>query len=672
MLGFTVLFGRLAFLQIFRREEYSHMATAQRMRPEVIDAQRGNIVDRNYKILAMSVGADAVYALPESISDVNGTAQQLAPYLTLSVDELVKLLSKKTTSSVWLERGLSIQAAQSIRELGLSGIRLVKRPQRYYPQGSLAAHVLGIAGSDNQGLEGIEYYYDSTLRGVPGKQSREKDASNRNIPGGNIEFSAPKAGYDLVLTIDSVLQHIVEKSLKETVLSSESDRGLVLIMNPKTGEILANAIFPTFDPNNYQQVSTGKRRNITITDQYEPGSTFKFVTAAAGIELNVTNSERSFESGLSWDVGGGKVRNSGGRINQSVSFLEAMERSDNIVFAKLAVELGPEKFHESITSFGFGSRLGVDFPGEITGTVLSPYRTGQTLQWANIGFGQGIAVTPLQMLVATNAIANGGNVLKPYYVREIRDYQGKLIEEFKPEIIKTAISKETATSVRQLLRSVVVNGNGNRADIDGYYVAGKTGTAEVPKQGAYGEERIASFVGFAPVDDPAISMLVLLYNPQVELAYGGVLAAPLFKEIMEEGLEYLGVKRRQLSSTNSPFVIVPNLSNYSRSEALARLATDNLQWSLEGEGNFVAEQTPSSGTRVTSQTTVHLFLYDMGEAEEIIVPSVLGLSMRDASDKLSRNGLRIKINGSGIAKKQSPSAGSKIPKGSAIEVDFEI
>lgn len=671
-LGFTGLFGRLAFLQIIRKDEYTNRATAQRMRPEVIDAQRGNILDRNHKNLAMSVGADAVYALPDNIVDVQGTATQLAPYLTLSVDDLVRLLSNTNSVSVWLERGLSLENARAIRELKLPGIRLVKRPQRYYPQGSLAAHVIGIAGSDNQGLEGIEYYYDSTLRGIPGKQSREKDASDRNIPGGKIEFIPPQAGYDLILTIDSVIQHMAEKKLQEAVMASQSDRGLVLIMNPTTGEILANAIFPTFDPNNYQRVKTGDRRNIAITDQYEPGSTFKFVTAAAGLELNLTHSERSFQSGLSWDVGGGKVRNSEVRTVQNVSFLEAMERSDNIVFAKLAVELGPEKFHQAITNFGFGAKLGVDFPGEISGTVLSPYIGGRTLQWANIGFGQGIAVTPLQLLSAVNSVANGGKVLKPYFVKEIRDYQGKLVEEFKPVITQTAISKDTATSVSQLLRSVVVNGNGNRAEVDGYFIAGKTGTAEVPKNGGYGEERIASFVGFAPVDDPALSVLVLLFNPKVELAYGGVIAAPLFRDIMGEGLENLGIKRRQISKSRSSFVTVPNLSGLSPTEAMARLSANNLQWSLVGDGNFVREQTPGPGSRVTPQTTIHLSFQDKDDFEEVTIPSILGLSMRDASAKLSEYGLRIVIKGSGIAKKQSPSAGVKVPKGSVIEVNFEI
>lgn len=671
-LGFVLLGGRLVYLQLIRGEEYSQLAIAQRMRPQTIDPQRGNILDRNYKTLAMSIGADAVYALPDSIRDVEGTARQLAPYLSMSEANLVRLLQSKKTGSVWLARGLTPETTQAIKALGLSGIRIIKRPQRYYPQGPLAAHVLGIAGSDNQGLEGIEYYYESTLKGVPGQLSIERDASQRNIPGGESEFIPPQAGYDLILTIDSVIQYGAENHLREAVLSSKSDRGLILVMDPNSGEIFANAIFPTFDPNHYQEVTPDRRRNVTITDQYEPGSTFKFVTAAASLDLGLTNNSRTFNSGAYWEVGGGKVRNSDGRTNGNITFLEAVERSDNIVFAQLAVEMGAERFYPYIRGFGFGQRLGVDFPGEISGTVASPTRSGQLLQWANTGFGQGIAVTPLQLLTAVSAIANGGMIMQPHFVKEIRDSQGKLVQEVEPQILGRAVSEATAAKVSELLRSVVVNGNGNRADLPGYYVAGKTGTAEVPKGGSYGEERIASFIGFAPVDDPALAILVVLYNPKVASAYGGVLAAPVFNKVMEESLEYLGIKRRQVDQVRSPLVIVPNVSNFSKTEAQARLAQANLRWDFEREGSLVADQMPSPGARVPAQTTVHLFFYDPETQEEVLVPSVLGLSMRDASMKLAEAGLRIRIDGSGIAYSQSPRAGTKLPKGAAVEVNFRL
>ena len=523
------------------------------MRPQTVDARRGLILDRDYKVLAVSIGADAVYALPEVIQDVQGTARKLAPYLSVSESELVRLLRSRETGSVWLARGLDPDTAKAVRSLALPGIYLVERPQRYYPQGSLAAHVLGIAGSDNQGLEGIEYYYDEILRGVPGKVVAERDASQRSIPGGALNYIPPEAGKDIVLTIDSVIQYNAELIIRDAVLSSQSDRGLLLMMDPRTGEVLANAIYPTFDPNNYQKVPISQRRNVAITDQYEPGSTFKFVTAAAGVDLHITESARIFKRELYCEIGSDRERNSDGQARGLISFLEAVERSDNIVFAKLSVEMGPHAFYSYIRGFGFGGRLGVDFPGEIAGTVIRPTDSPtELLQWANIGFGQGIAVTPLQLLTAVCGIANGGQVMRPHFVKEIRDSQGKLIEVIEPEPIgPPPVSAYTAAVISEMLRSVVVNGNGSRADIPGYFVAGKTGTAQVPEGGGYGDERIASFVGFAPVDDPRVAGLVVLYNPKVEAAYGGVLGAPVFKEIMEESLNHLGVKKRAPQSVSA-------------------------------------------------------------------------------------------------------------------------
>ncbi len=612
-----------------------------------------------------------MYALPDAVRDVEGTARQLAPFLPVSEEDLIRTLDSGSSTSVWLARGLSVEAAEAIRQLRMPGIRVVKRPQRYYPQGSLAAHVVGIAGSDNQGLEGIEYYYDKILRGIPGQYAVERDATQKNIPGGASEFTPPESGHDVVLTIDSVLQYIAETRIQEAVIETKSERGLVLVMDPNSGEVLANAIYPTFDPNYYNDFSADRRRNVAITDQYEPGSTFKFVTAAASVDLGLAYNERKFDSGQYWEVGGGRVRNSDGRVFGNISFLEAMERSDNITFAKLSAEMGPERFHPYIQEFGFGSRSGVDFPGEISGMVATPRITGQALQWANTGFGQGIAVTPLQLLNALSAIANGGKLMKPYFVREIRDAQGRLVEKFEPEIIGNPVGFETATEVSQLLRSVVVNGNGNRAEVAGYYVAGKTGTAEVPQGGAYGEDRIASFVGFAPVDDPALAILVVLYKPRTDSPYGGVLAAPVFKEIMEESLEYLGVKRRQEGQERTPLALVPNLSNFTREEAKARLTREGFLWTMEGGGTLVTAQSPRPGMRVPVQTTVHLFFYEQ-EVEDVEVPDVIGLSMRDASSMLSDLGLRINVVGSGVAAEQSPGPGTKLPKGSAVEVIFSL
>ena len=392
------------------------------MRPQTIDAQRGRILDRNHKTLAISVGADAVYALPDCIRDAEGTARQLAPYLSMSEKELVSLLTSDKTS-VWIARGLTVEVAEAIRSLGLPGIRLVQRPQRYYPQGSLAAHVIGIAGADNKGLEGIEYFYDEILSGIPGQQAMERDAAQRSIPGGETQFVPPQPGHDVVLTIDSVIQYIAETRIQEAVTSSKSERGLVLVMNPKTGEILADAIYPSFDPNNYKQVSAEFRRNVAVTDQYEPGSTFKFVTAAAALDLGITDFNRKFESSSAWEVGGGRVRNLDGRAFGTVTFKEAIERSDNITFAKLSVEMGPERFHKYIQALA-RAPPGRRFPGEISALWRSQQErpdpaVGQHRIWPGGGCHSSAVIT------AISAVANGGTPPRPYFVKEIRDVNGR-------------------------------------------------------------------------------------------------------------------------------------------------------------------------------------------------------------------------------------------------------
>lgn len=670
-LAVLALCARLFYLQILHKNEYTQLATSQRLRPVTIDAQRGNILDRNDTVLAMSIQGDAVYAIPSAISDPNQVASQLEPYLSLTEEQILNLLNS-TRQSVWLERRLEPEQARAIRNLHLPGIRLETRPQRYYPQGQLAAQVLGIAGVDNQGLEGLEYYYDDILKGVAGSLRREQDAAQRDIPGGNEHFIPPKPGHDLVLTIDRVIQHIAERELLQAINETGSEYGSIVMVNPQTGEILANAVYPFYDPNNYQQYPSGYRRNIVATNHYEPGSTFKVVTTATGIELGFVDEDTEFESRRVWEVGGGRIRNVSGQSSGTITFRKAVEESDNIVFAKLAVEMGPQAFYPFIRAFGFGDRLGLDFPGEAYGQVAAPgeIRHGETLQWANIGFGQGIAVTPLQMLMAVATVANQGTLMKPHYLSEIRDYNGRVVEKSLPQVLAQPVSPVTAERVKELLRLAVVNGTGSRADILGFQVAGKTGTAEVPEQGGYGDKRIASFVGFAPKDDPQVAALVMLHNPQTEVKYGGVVAAPVFHRVMEQTLEHLNVSRKQGSLNPSSMVVVPNVRNFPLIEAQVALAENDLQWNYHGDGAVVQDQVPIPGSRVPPQTTVNLFFYEQGGEETVTVPSVVGKSMRDVSVILAEAGLRLRIKGSGIARTQKPAAESRVPKGSVIEVEF--
>jgi len=681
MVCLIVLLLRLGYLQLVQNRWYQQRALSQRMRPVPVDAKRGVIYDRNLQKLAVSVSADAVYAVPAEVEDPTATAQALAPLLNMTPAELEEKLTRKQ-ATVWIARKLDTDTARAIRALDLPGIGLVERPQRYYPHGQLAAHVLGIAGIDNQGLEGLEFYYDEYLRGEPGRVIVERDAAGREIPDGVRRFVPPVDGVNLVLTIDYVIQYAAERELARAVKETGSDRGVFIAMDPKTGEILAMAVYPSFDPNNYSSYPTENRRNIAVVDQYEPGSTFKIVTASAALDLGVVTPTTGFYDPGHIKIGGVTVRcwRAGG--HGALNFTQAVESSCNPVFAELGAErLGGQRFYEYIQRFGFGEKTGIDFPGEAKGMVPVPGKIqfGETARWANVGFGQGIGATPLQMLVAMATIANGGVRVTPHFLKGILDHNGRLIQEY--EATQTRVLKEeTAAQMVQILRSVVVNGSGSRAEIPGYRVAGKTGTAQVAEGGRYTERRISSFVGFAPADDPRIAAIVVLYYPKGE-TYGGVIAAPVFKEIIEDALERMGVPRRQEPAPRSQAnvfqrqnVRVPNVLNFPRQEAESILRQVGLRYQFSGEGSIVFEQVPAPGTEVPWGTVVQLLAYDevvLDTGEELVtVPSVLGLSMREVAARLANAGLRLQVHGSGLAVRQEPAAGAEVPRDYVVNVFF--
>ncbi len=670
LLGFAALGGRLFYLQILQHQRFSQLAQAQRTRPTTIDPRRGNIYDSNHTILAMSVGAEAVYAVPHPARNDAEAAEDLSAVTALTTAELLELFASLETST-WLDRSLDWEQAQAIRHLNIPGIRLIERPQRYYPQGVLGSHVLGFSGIDNQGLEGLEYQYDELLRGSPGTWTQEWDATQRRIPTQPGVINPPEHGDELVLAMDAKVQYMAETELEQAVEASGSDRGIILLMDSKTGGIVANAIYPSFDPNRYQDYGSHVRRNIGVADQFEPGSTLKVLTAAAGLDLEAVDFDTVFSSGSSWQVGGGRVRNWNRRMPEEQTFVETMETSDNIAFAKLAVDLGPSRFYPYLRDFGIGDRLGIDFPGETSGRLPAPgeIQFGETLQWANIGFGQGVAMSPLQLLCAVNAIANRGELLRPYYVQEIRDSEGNLKHSTEPEVLAAPISPETAAKTSYLMRSAVLNGTGSQADIPGYPVAGKTGTAEVPVSGGYGDDRIASFVGFAPLDNPRLTGIVVLFNPKADNRYGGVLAAPVFSTVMEKALDQLGVDAiSDVETPSEPHI--PNVRSRPLLEAQVLLAEEGLTWSYQGSGEYVVDQRPAPGVRTHADAVVALQFFPKLTPEMVEVPSLDGLSMREALGRAEALNLHLDAQGSGFLVKQEPEAGSHVEAGSVIRAMF--
>ncbi len=672
------LIGRLFWVQVARNEHYRKLALDQRLYPVPVDARRGTIRDVKGRELAVSVSADAVYAIPADIDDPPETAKQVSKILGLDVEAVRKKLSEPL-ATVWIDRRVDPEKAAALRKLNLKGIGFAERGQRFYPKDNLAAHVLGIVGIDNQGLEGIEVQYDYFLQGTKGQVRSERDATGKEIPGGITQFIPPVDGNDLYLTIDEVIQYIVERELDKGMAELKAKRGMILAMDPMTGAVLAMASRPAYNPNRYFEEPDSLRRNPIVSDTYEPGSTFKIITAAAALEERIVRPDDTF-----FDPGFIKVADryvrcwlAGGHGTQT--FTEATENSCNVVFATLGTRLGQERFYRYIQAFGLGSPLGIDYPGEAAGLLQRPKNVGP-VELANISFGQGISVTPLQLLSALSAIANGGTLMRPHLVSKIVDPDGLIVKDFREDPIRQVISKETSKELSLILESVIVNGSGFRAKVPGYRVAGKTGTAEKPGAGGYSDKRVASFLGFAPVEDPKIAILVVWDEPDVGISYGGVLAAPAFQSIVKDVLRYMEIPPSVPAETEerdseSRQVIVPNLISRNPDEAARLLAAEfGLNVATKGTGVKIVHQAPAAGAKVQRGATVILYLDEPESYNvegEVIVPNVIGRTMKDVAVILSDLGLRMEAEGTGVAKSSVPQHGTSVKIGTVVQVRFE-
>lgn len=681
MLVFSLIGLRLVWVQVVGSDRLRNLALDQRLRPVPVDAKRGTVYDRNGRELAVSVSSDSIYAVPVEIKDPAATAKILAKTLGLNADTLLANLTKHA-STVWVKRKVDPDAAMAVRKLNLPGIGFTESGQRFYPKDGLAAHVLGIAGVDNQGLEGLEKQYDIYLSGTRGRIEAERDAAGKEIPEGRHVYVPPVDGYDVYLTIDEVIQYIVERELDKAMADTKAKRGVIIAMDPRTGEILAMASRPTYNPNNYNDFPASFRRNIAVADSYEPGSTFKVITAAAALEEGVVTPTTEFYDPGYVEVEGHKLRchKPGGHGLQT--FVEAAENSCNPVFASIALKLGRDKLLEYIKAFGFGAKTGIDFPGEATGLLHSPKAMGP-VEVATYGFGQGISVTPLQMVTALSAIANDGYLMRPMLVREIRSSNGETVKRFYPTKVRQVVSEKTAHELTQILESVVVNGSGARAYIPGYAVAGKTGTAQKPEQGRYGDKRVASFMGFAPANDPKVAIIVIIDEPNVGISYGGVLAAPVFKAIMEDVLRYLeipptyasGSEVGQGPAAEAKMVQVPELRGLDLDTATAELAKLRLVPRLEGAGEVVASQVPKPGAEVVPGTSVVLYFGQPpaadGRTGRVKVPDVRGMTMKEAAMALNAVGLGFIPTGSGTVVSQSPEPGALVGYGTVVRAKLE-
>jgi len=538
--GFGMVLFRLVNLQVLQAAELTMKADRQHQKTVALEGSRGTIVDRHGKMLAMNIDVPSVFGIPTALDSPAKTARFLSPVLHIRSDELERKL-RQDRSFVWLARKLDPEQGRRLEQMPMDGIGVIMEGRRFYPKGPLLSHVLGFAGMDGEGLEGIERRYEPLLHGEKRVTVLQRDALGRTVFPKGLAEQSPTPGRNLVLTIDEVIQYIAERELEDAVSRAHAKSGTVIVLDPETGAVLALAISPRFDPNVVAVLAPDRWRNRALTDAYEPGSTMKAIVAAAAIEEHVMKPSTMVFGEYGHMTVAGTVIHDHDKLGW-MTFAQVIQKSSNIGATKTGMALGEQRLYRYLQAFGFGERTDIDLPGEAGGLLKHPRDWGRR-SLASISMGQEIGVTPMQMVSAMGALANNGVLMKPYVVSEIRDAQGRIVKQLKPELKRRVVSPETARTVATILEGVVTHGTGAKAAIPGFRVAGKTGTAQKidPRTGTYSSTQfVGSFVGFTPVDHPRLAMIVVIDEPQGE-AWGGVVAAPVFRRVGEQVLNYLGV-----------------------------------------------------------------------------------------------------------------------------------
>lgn len=681
------LVGRLAYIQFAMASKLQELVMDQRLRDIPVEPKRGIIYDSKGRELAVSASVDSIYAIPAEVKNPEETAKHLAAELGMEEKEVYARLTRRRAFE-WIKRKVEQNTGKKIRQLiqeeKITGIGITEESKRFYPKGMLAAHVIGFAGIDSQGLYGIEKSYDQELKGMQGKIKVERDGHNRVIPFAAQKYEPPRDGNNLYLTIDEVIQHIAEREAEKALNENSAQNVSIIIMQPKTGEILALVNKPAFDPNDYQKYDQSLWKNVAVSDSFEPGSTFKIVTTAAALEEKVSNENSRFYCPGYIKIPGSTIQcwKHGGHGSQT--FAEVVQNSCNVGFVQLGLDLGQEKFYQYVKKFGFGQRTDLDLIGEVAGIVIPESRL-KSVDLARIAFGQSISVTPVQLVSAVAAVANNGQLLKPHLVQKITDHQGQTIKEIQPELVRQVISKDVANRTLDLLEQVVSKGTGKNAQVPGYLIGGKTGTAQKVIDGRYVDGKyIASFIGIAPVDNPQIVVLIVIDEPTGGAYYGGQIAAPVAGNVMKDVLQYLSIKPKQpiidssyqSSGTSLPeeeLVTVPSTINLFTNDAQEILTKAGFRVNLSGEGEIVWQQTPLPGARVPKNTEVIISLQPKVEpgANLVTVPDLTGLTMRECAKVLAELGLLLDPQGTGTAVRQEVPPGTKVAVHSPITIYFE-
>lgn len=689
--GFFLLFlciaVRLVDLQVFSSAELTRRGMQQWTRSGVVSAKRGDIVDTNGRLLAQSITSYIVSARLRDVSDPQGMSEVLARELDIDAEHINRKLKNTKAASVTLARQVSREDADRLRAIRadlnhpdsakLSGITFDEDVSRWYPMGSILSQVLGLCNVDGAGQSGLELKYDDVLAGEPGRIVTEVDARARTLPDGVTLYVPAQAGHTLQLTIDREVQAAVERAVRECAQVNEAQQVQALVMDVNTGALLAMAMYPTYDPADPPREDIDKLNELmritVLSDVYEPGSTFKMLTAAAAIDSGVTHPAEGFYCSGRFTVSGSTVR-CWGAPHGAESMKEALENSCNPVFTQLALRLGSDRLYRYLHAFGLGRRTGVDLYGEASGILIGENRV-KDVDLARIGFGQSVAVTPIQMITAACAVVNGGRLMKPYLVKAILDEDGKTIRTTSPTVAANPISADTSATMRALLGSVVDEGGGKNAKIDGWSVGGKTGTAQIYKDGRIEKNlHIGSFVGFAPVEEPEIAVLVIVDEAQVKPDYGGTTAAPFAGQIFTEVLPLLGIPKTDGSQARKT-VIMPDVTGMNIKDARAILREKGIDAVTDGESRMVTGQLPPAGVQVSEGFCAMLYVTGSSAptAQEFTqVPDVLGLPVRETAQEMRRAGLGFKAEGDGIAVRQSPAAGTYAAAGDTVTVEFRV
>jgi len=655
-----VICARLVYLQFSQYENLANRARQQQQNAIETSPQRGELLDRQERQLARSVQTVSLFIDPDGLdtATLDRNAQQLAQSLGLKQSQLVGEFRKAHQEKkrfVWIARRLDADQANKVVALNLPGVQTQLEPKRYYPNGSLAAHVLGYVGLDGKGLGGVEQFYNAKISGEPGQLFVEKDASGKPYEGYEI---AAKPGQTVVLTIDQTIQYQAEQALQAAVQQSRAKSGTVIVLDPRSGEILALANAPTFDPNRVADAKPETRSNWALQNIYEPGSTFKVVAFSAALEKKLARIDERIDCQMGAITVAGRVVHDHHPFG-SLTIPEALAKSSNVAAIKLGLRVGDQTMYDFIRRFGFGSKTGIELPGETNG-ILRRVERWQPSSIGSIAIGQEVGVTPVQMVAAFGALANDGVRIAPHLIREVRDAGGNVVYRAQPEQ-RRVISAETAIALRGMLEGVTLNGTAKKAQLDGYSAAGKTGTAQKidPKTRTYSATKfVGSFVGFAPVSNPQVVIIVVIDEPSGAY-HGGDVAAPVFRAVAEQVLPTLAIE--------------PDIETKSAPDLIAQQVNED----PERAAKIREEQAQSEEQRKATMPTVDSnggrggeVVYAASTRKAILMPDLSGRSVRDVARTCAQLGLQVEARGEGKVFKQSPSAGTEVSTGQLIYVDF--